>query len=381
MNEVVQVKPKIVFVSQSESWGGLEMNMLRYAGWMKSRDWETLVVCIKASSIHKKALELGLNCKTYSISKSSILTLGLAIAKILKVEKEGVIWFREKEIQKILPLLKNSGKWVALYQQGMQLGKSKKDLIHRYLYNKIDCWIAPNQFMYEQVLDWTTMKAESVSMIPLAMEIEEFKAKKSDKKTALKQLGIVEFELLFGVIGRIDPQKNQLLVLKAFHKLQHVHSGLGLLILGDKTFDESETYYEEIVSFVEEHKLKSLVKILPYRPEIEQFYSAIDIMVMPSLNESFGRVTLEGMTMGLGIIGANSGGTAELLGHGKFGKLFDPYDEKSLKVLMEWAINHRTEMNQFGQAAAIEAVNKYSHESVLSDFESLIFTTWNRLKR
>lgn len=378
MAEIKSSRPKIAFVSQSKSWGGLEMNMVRYAGWMKARNWHVVIVCFEDSSIHKKAKAEHLHCACYPSSKNSFLQIGLAISSILKRENIGLIWFREKEIQKLLPLLKMRGNRISLYQQGMQLGKSKKDLLHRYLYRMIDIWLAPNKFMFQQVLEWTSMKKEHVEMIPLGMDVKSFEAKKYDRAEAKKNLDYESTDFLFGIIGRIDPLKNQLFALEAFHEIWKENPSAKLLLMGDKTYQESDSYYERIVRYISSNGLNNAVKLLPYRPEVEDFYSAVDIMIMPSVNESFGRVTLEGMTFGLPIIGSNSGGTAELLGYGKFGLVYEPESKKELIDKMKWVLEHPFETSAIGELASAEAKSSYSHEVVLDQCEVLIEKTWKR---
>ncbi len=53
-------------------------------------------------------------------------------------------------------------------------------------------------------------------------------------------------------------------------------------------------------------------------------------LVMGNTNEAFGRVTVEALTAGRPVVGANSGGTAELVHHGVDGLLFRPGDAADL---------------------------------------------------
>jgi len=53
-------------------------------------------------------------------------------------------------------------------------------------------------------------------------------------------------------------------------------------------------------------------------------YSWADLVVVCSRDEAFGRVTVEAMKAGKPVIGARSGGTAELIREGENGLLYTP---------------------------------------------------------
>ena len=65
-------------------------------------------------------------------------------------------------------------------------------------------------------------------------------------------------------------------------------------------------------------------------PDLDAWYRAADIQVVPSRYEPFGMVVLEGMLYGLPIIAANVGGPASILEHGRTGLLIRPFDPEAL---------------------------------------------------
>ena len=64
--------------------------------------------------------------------------------------------------------------------------------------------------------------------------------------------------------------------------------------------------------------------------EMETWYRAADILVVPSWYEPFGMVILEGMLHGLAVAASAVGGPTEILDHGHTGVLFAPRDAGAL---------------------------------------------------
>jgi glycosyltransferase involved in cell wall biosynthesis len=70
-------------------------------------------------------------------------------------------------------------------------------------------------------------------------------------------------------------------------------------------------------------QLKRCVSVLPFQSDMTPFYSQIDALILPSLNEAFGLVVLEGMAQGVVPLVSSSAGVAELIHSGKNGVCFN----------------------------------------------------------
>ena len=66
----------------------------------------------------------------------------------------------------------------------------------------------------------------------------------------------------------------------------------------------------------------------------------MDILVLPSIeDESFGRVIVEGMALGVPVIGSKTGGIPEIILHKKNGLLFEMGSSQDLSKNIELLIN------------------------------------------
>ncbi len=78
--------------------------------------------------------------------------------------------------------------------------------------------------------------------------------------------------------------------------------------------------------------LEGAVRFLGHRDDVPQVMAASDLMVLPSLAESFGFVLVEAMALGLPVVAARTGGIPEVVGEGegRAGLVVPAADSKAL---------------------------------------------------
>jgi glycogen synthase len=88
--------------------------------------------------------------------------------------------------------------------------------------------------------------------------------------------------------------------------------------------------------------------------QVEEWYRAADVLVVPSRYEPFGMVILEGMLHGLPIVAASVGGPAEILDDERTGLLFPPRDSRALAARLIGLVKSFSLRRRIGTAAAHE---------------------------
>ncbi|MFY9569938.1 MAG: glycosyltransferase family 4 protein [Blastocatellia bacterium] len=88
--------------------------------------------------------------------------------------------------------------------------------------------------------------------------------------------------------------------------------------------------------------------------ELEDWYCAADIQVVPSRYEPFGMVVLEGMLYGLPIIASALGGPLRILEHGRTGLLYPPKDVSALGEAILRLVTDEDLRRRIGAQAAKE---------------------------
>jgi len=363
---------KIAFVCSSNAKGGLEINLIKTANKFIESGNYVLVIGISNSYIIDSCLKYSI---PYQIIKKPIkyfdIFSAINLKKILKKYNiKNVIVFDnyDTDFASLCKLLNNNLNLI--YHQNMQIGGNKKDFFHTIRYSKFDYWITTLNFLKNDVIRLSNYPEQRIKIIPIGIE-EEFIRTNIDKSVARNffQLDIDDF--VIGVIGRIDYQKGQLILIKALEKLKI--ENIKVLIVGEPTVNEGYKYLKMINEYMNNNNLIKSIRFYNFIENTNYFYSAIDIFCLSSLSETYGLVTIEALIKAVPVIASNLGGTPEILNYGTYGELFESGNENDLAD----KIKNMYENYQFYKTKAIsqrdEILSKYNkNQEIASILELLV---------
>src|SRR5207244_4255122 len=104
------------------------------------------------------------------------------------------------------------------------------------------------------------------------------------------------------------------------------------LVVGEPTFTSgatryrNEAYDESLRQLAAELGVSESVSFLGGREDVPEIVRSLDVLLVPSWEEPFGRTILEGMAMEVPVIATNVGGPPEIVADGKDGLLLPPHD-------------------------------------------------------
>jgi glycosyltransferase involved in cell wall biosynthesis len=137
-------------------------------------------------------------------------------------------------------------------------------------------------------------------------------------------------ELVFGLIGRIEPEKGVEVLLQAAMRLG---DGWRLKIAGRG----DAAYVATLQRRFDDPRMDWLGQV-----EADAFYRSVDLVVAPALwAEPFGRTAAEAVAQGRGVIVSNIGGLPEAAGDAPFVMQVDPGDVAGLAEAMQRALDGR----------------------------------------
>ena len=367
--------PHVGILCLSKGMGGLELNTIKFAQWLKSRNWDITLFLIADSPIAHKA-ELEDNKITYAQKDWKYFDFLSAFRLSKKIENEhvDVVLVTNNNDLSLISIVKSfwNKNLKVIYQQHMNIGIDKKDFLHTLRFNSIDAWISPLKQLANEVGEKTNYKTDRVHIIPHGIELEKYSQNYISKADARNFFSIDPEKKIIGIIGRIDKLKGHHFVINALHFINKKYSAdIELLIVGEPTIEDGTEYVNLLHSLTKKLGIEDKVHFRGFTDKPEMFYKAIDIFIMASANETFGMVTIEAMASGVPIVATKAGSNPEILENGKLGLLFPPGNEKifARKVISSLYIEKvsiRTKL------AREEAVKIYSHISQCESTEKLV---------
>lgn len=175
--------------------------------------------------------------------------------------------------------------------------------------------------------------------------------------------------------GRISVQKGQMDAIKAVELL--MQRGIDTVLLTLVGQGETKEYLEYVKSYVKEHELEQKICILEHHDDLRELRRQCDIGLTCSKKEAFGRVTVENMLAKMLVIGANTGGTLEIVEDGYNGLLYEEGNPESLAGRIEYAMEHKMDMQILLDRGYLDSINRFSSttliESILNLYKKIIF--------
>jgi glycosyltransferase involved in cell wall biosynthesis len=363
--------PKIAFYCSSISWGGLEMNTLRYAKAFQSEGFQIELYLVEGTTLFQHATEQELPVISIARNKKYFdFKHARQVAKQFEKNSIDVVHFRDNRDLDFLGWVTffSSRKIKLIYHQAMQLGVSKKDLLHTLRFKRIDTWVSTLNYMHKQVLTHTRFPAEMLHVIPLGTAIEADSILSKEEARAALNLPMEKF--IVGVVGRLDEKKGQLEVIEAISSVKESNKNLHVVFIGDKTKNEADEYVQKLNGKIAKEQLHEIVSFLPHQSNMQKLYGAFDLVIVPSWEETFGTVTIEAMASGVPVIGSNTAGTAEILENEQF--LFHANDPSSLGSTWLEVMNNDTVRADWAIQLQHKFQEKYSIKASMSAWKELI---------
>jgi len=156
-------------------------------------------------------------------------------------------------------------------------------------YHLCDSWYYAHKWQYYLHTDSTCIRNVAIG---------GSRRKKNDNK-----------EIHFLCVGAVYEEKNQLLVIKAFHKaLEHGVNGR-LMICGYLEGD----YGKSCIQYVQNHALENRIILNGFCTDMNMIYSQNDVLICGSTRESYPNAISEALANGLIVISTSVGGVSEVI--------------------------------------------------------------------
>lgn len=210
---------------------------------------------------------------------------------------------------------------------------------------KADHIIAISKATKEDVMKYMKIPESRISMIYQGAD-KRFTNEKDEKriKEVMEKYNITKNYVL--CLSTVEPRKNMLRTIKAFHQLLiKGFSDYQLVLVGGKGWNNGEIY-----EYVQKQALQDNVIFTGYASddEIKHIYANATVFAYPSLCEGFGIPIIEAMQSGTPVITSNVSCMPEVAGDAC--ELVNPYSITDIEHAMEKIITNEALRNKMREA-------------------------------
>jgi glycosyltransferase involved in cell wall biosynthesis len=167
-----------------------------------------------------------------------------------------------------------------------------------------------------------------------------------------------------GTIGRLSPEKDQMLLIRAFKKLLENGLNAVLFIVGEGP--QNKELHKEAMKL----NIVDKVYFTGYRGDVKNILEALDVFVLPSLKEGVPMILLEAMLAKKVIVATEVGEVPSILGVN--GVLCPPGNQNLLESSINRAILMSTEEKaKIGENAYNIVIERYSQNKMVVEYEKV----------
>lgn len=204
------------------------------------------------------------------------------------------------------------------------------------------------------------------AVVPNCIPVEEYRRRPADRVRWRAEERFDPDDILFTCVGRLEPQKNPLMLVEAFAELNHPRSHL--VLMGEGSLRES------LLTCIRARRLERRVHLLGKRNNIPEVLAASDVFVLSSNWEGNPLAVMEAMAAGLPVIGTAVGGVPELVQSGVHGILVPPNKRAALASAMQSLLDDPGKRVALAAAASAHAMTAFNLERMVQGYESLYHT-------
>ena len=235
--------------------------------------------------------------------------------------------------------------------------------------NRADKIIAHCEHMKKTAIEQGLDKSKIIRIFNGAI-LDEFNPEVSGNKVR-REFGADNGNPIVGMVARVVPWKGCDEFIMASKTISTEFPDARFVIIGEAP---DRKYYERLLNMVREIEMDDNIMFTGLRKDMPEVYAALDLFLLPSWEEPFGRCTLEAMAAGKPMAGTNSGGTHEQIIDNVTGLLVPPCTPDALAEAALQMLRDPARAGQMGAAARERVVTNFSIESHARQVEELYRT-------
>jgi len=172
-------------------------------------------------------------------------------------------------------------------------------------------------------------------------------------------------DIRIGAIGRLTPQKGVEYFIRAAALVMTKFPQATFFIVGD---GPQRASLSELVNAL---SIREGVYFLGQKSDIPEQLARLDMLVIPSLYESFGQIAAEALAQKVPVIASRVGGLQEVIQDGKTGLLVEPGAPSAIAEKIIALLEDREYANQLAEAGCADVRSRFTMAKMVEATEAI----------
>ncbi|MBC7465729.1 MAG: glycosyltransferase family 4 protein [Bdellovibrio sp.] len=346
---------KVIQGTVSPGFGGLELVIIEFHEWLINHKIESYVIAVEGTPLEKNLLRRGFRQSTISIPN---IKQNEIRDWRLRLDGEDVAFlFHRHQGLKQLMFVKPKAKVSAMSHTFYDV--KKRDLWHRFVFSKVDQWVALTPLHRDNLVETTGAPLEKICVIPNGVNLNKF-------EPHFKPIPNKDVAVKIGIVARVDRQKGQEIAIRALKKLVDEKSRRWTLHLFGEDTPSETPIRPQLASLAAELGIADNVIFEGFQENVGEKIQNLDLIWMPSYKETFGRCIIEGMASGIPVIASNAGGVPDIIQPKKNGLLFETKNPDDLFEKTLSLINDPVLFSAIQKQARFDVEQRYNVDEIWS---------------
>jgi len=369
-----ETAPLVLHVIHQLATGGLENGVINLIDRLQESEFRHAVVCIESASDFRQRLKRqDVEIIALNRSEAGIWRVRRQIHSICRRLRPAILHTRNMSgLDALLPArlagvgycIHGEHGWDVDNLQGQKL---RPALLRRLHSPFVDHYITVSKHLERYLIERVGIAPARISHICNGVDVDRFTPAREKPIGLLPAHLRAETPFVIGTVGRIQPVKDQAVLVRAFAELirESPDLRLRLAIIGDGPLLPA---LRELACSLGVADLTWLPGAMANVPDVLRLF---DLFVLPSLNEGISNTILEAMASGLPVVATNVGGNVEIVDDGRWGRRFESGNVLQLAHILGEYVRDPGMRSVHAAAARRAAVERFSLDTMVAQYRAI----------
>jgi len=369
-------RPLVVHIIDRLLVGGMENGIVNIINHSPPDRYRHVIICLRYFSEFRNRIADD-TVEVYALDKKDGKNPGyyFRLWRLLRELRPEIVHTRNLPTIDLVPIIALSGvRHIVHGEHGRDLleshGENRKyNRVRRFMSPGVNRYITVSQDLQTWLGNTVGIPKDKITQIYNSVDTEKFSPMPEERPHLPAEANQPENAFVIGTVGRMEGIKDQITLVQSFIQLCRLQGETSkvpfLVLVGDGSLREPAR------NLLDEAGLLDKAWLAGSRDDIPDLMRALDLFVLPSINEGISNTIIEAMATGLPVVATQAGGNPELVIPDKTGMLVPPKDVAAMATVLNLYFRNSDLCEAHGSAGRTRVLNQFSLQTMIDSYFSI----------